>query len=343
MKAKEKLYSVLISILFAFQLTGFAQISSPDFEVVKLAKGVYAAIHKSGGRAICNAGFVDLGDATLVFDAFISPYAAEELKRVIAEMGLSPVKYVVNSHFHDDHIRGDQVFTEASIYSTQITRDLIEKTEPKSIAYEKQNLAAYIAESDSLIALVPADDPMQKNELEFWKSYYETILESHTVLHTVLPDHIVTAKEIIKGSKLSVELLDLGMGHTASDLILYIPRRDIIFTGDLLFIQNHCWIAHGNPDSLRHCLATIKDMNPAKLVPGHGPVGMKADIDVLLVYLDHLRHEAQAQIESGMTPEQVKDIPVPEAYQNWLLADFYIPNIQFQMKQLLAQKSKSEP
>ena len=303
---------------------------------------MYAAIHKPGGRAICNAGIIDLGNATLVFDPFISPYAAEELKRVITEMGLGPVKYVVNSHYHDDHIRGNQVFKGASIYSTLVTRDLIEKTEPEEFKNNNQNLPAVIAKSDSVLAAAPANDTTQKIQLEFWNSYYKTILESQKILQTILPDKIVTLKETIKGSKQSVELIDMGMGHTVSDLIVYIPKSKIIFTGDLLFINNHTWIADASLDSLKKCLIKMKALNPSILVPGHGPVGNRNDIDVLLNYLENINQLAEVQIKKGLEPEEIKEIPMPAAYQHWLLGRFYLPNIKFQMKQLLLQKNKTK-
>lgn len=335
-------YFSVVIFLITFQLACFAQISSRDFEIKKLAHGVYAAIHKPGGRAICNAGIVDLGNATLVFDPFISPYAAEELKRVITEMGLGPVKYVVNSHYHDDHIRGNQVFKGASIYSTLVTRDLIEKTEPEEFKNNNQNLPAVIAKSDSVLAAVPAKDTAQKIQLEFKNSYYKTILESQKILQTILPDKIVTLKETIKGSKQSVELIDMGMGHTVSDLIVYIPKSKIIFTGDLLFINNHTWIADASLDSLKKCLIKMKALNPSILVPGHGPVGNRNDIDVLLNYLENINQLAEVQIKKGLEPEEIKEIPMPAAYQHWLLGRFYLPNVKFQMKQLLLQKNKTK-
>ncbi len=339
---KIRIYSTLLILFASVQLKSTAQISSSDFEIKKLADGVYAAIHKPGGRAICNAGIVDLGNATLVFDPFISPYAALELQRVITELGLSPVKYLVNSHYHNDHIRGNQVFKDASIYSTKITRDLIEKTEPEEFADETKNLPGIIAKSDSTIAALPADDTIQKKELVFWNNYYKTILESHKILQTVLPDKMVSGKETIKGSKQSVELIDMGMGHTVSDLIVYIPKTKIIFTGDLLFIDGHPWIADANLDSLKNCLNKIKLMNPSIVIPGHGSVGNKSDIDVLINYLDNINQVAEAQIKNGMQPEQVKEIAMPEEYQSWMIGRFYLPNIKFQMKQLIVQKNKTE-
>ena len=63
-------------------------IQTKHFHLEQPADGAYAAIHADDGWAICNAGFVDLGDHTLVFDAFITPAAAADL-RMAAEQGLS--------------------------------------------------------------------------------------------------------------------------------------------------------------------------------------------------------------------------------------------------------------
>jgi glyoxylase-like metal-dependent hydrolase (beta-lactamase superfamily II) len=100
--------------------------TSPHFRIEKLADGVYAAIHKDGGGAICNAGIVGLGDRTLVFDVFLTPQAARDLKVAAELLTRKPVTLVVNSHCHNDHIWGNQVFTaQADILSTVTTAEMI--------------------------------------------------------------------------------------------------------------------------------------------------------------------------------------------------------------------------
>src|ERR1043165_3633174 len=85
--------------------------TATNFIVQPLAPGVWACIQNDkGGHAISNAGIVDLGNKTLVFDAFINPDAATELRQTAEKLTGHPVSFVVNSHFHDDHIRGAQAF-----------------------------------------------------------------------------------------------------------------------------------------------------------------------------------------------------------------------------------------
>src|SRR5438128_2039478 len=80
--------------------------SSRHFHIKQLSPHAFAAIATPGGYAICNAGIIDLGKEVLVFDPFITPQAANDLKLFIQTRLKKPVKYVVLSHYHNDHIRG---------------------------------------------------------------------------------------------------------------------------------------------------------------------------------------------------------------------------------------------
>ena len=117
--------------------------------MIELSKGVYACIHKVGGKAICNAGIIDNGKETIFFDTFLSPGVTGEMIDMISHLDLSPVRYVVNSHCHNDHIRGNQLFGKnVSIISTLRTKELIEEWEPQDIQYEKENPPARLSHYD---------------------------------------------------------------------------------------------------------------------------------------------------------------------------------------------------
>src|SRR5216110_4016273 len=86
-----------------------------DFQIVKVADGVYAAIAKSGGLASGNAGFVIGSDGVLIFDTFFTPTAIEELIGEIQSLTKLPIKFAVNSHYHLDHTGGNQVLVERGV------------------------------------------------------------------------------------------------------------------------------------------------------------------------------------------------------------------------------------
>jgi cyclase len=91
--------------------------TSRHFQLEQLAEGVYAAIALAGGGSGSNAGMIDLGDRTLVFDTFLTPQAADELRAAAEHLLGRPVAYVINSHWHCDHIQGNQAFGGETVKS----------------------------------------------------------------------------------------------------------------------------------------------------------------------------------------------------------------------------------
>ena len=93
------------------------------FRLEQVADDAWAAIAlaDSGG----NAGFIRVGDFSIVFDTFASTAAADEL-RISAEV-IAPVAYAVNSHWHLDHVNGNRSFDDVAIVATERTRELMEE------------------------------------------------------------------------------------------------------------------------------------------------------------------------------------------------------------------------
>lgn len=298
---------------------------SRHFTIEKLGDDVYAAIATTGGYAICNAGIIDLGDATLIFDPFMTPEAAMDLKEAAATLTDSPVKYVVNSHFHNDHIGGNQVFIDAITISTTKTRDLIAEMLPEEIAYYKEVAPQRLERFSS--ANTADMTPHQREENIMWIGYFEALVKSIDGLQMTLPEMTFDTLLTLHGTKRSVHLLSYGGGHTESDLFLYLPDAQIAFLGDLLFIQNQPWLGDGNCDHWKSYLDRIARLPLQKLVPGHGPVGTIADITPMKAYMDAVQVAAAAYFKNGTLPENDEALTSPAPYDNWFLSRFFRPNV----------------
>jgi cyclase len=83
------------------QLSGF---QSKHFALHQLAEGVFAASAQTGGAAFSNAGIVDLGDQSAVFDTFLTPQAALELRQCAEELTGHGPQIVINSHYHHSRV-----------------------------------------------------------------------------------------------------------------------------------------------------------------------------------------------------------------------------------------------
>jgi len=218
---------------------------SKHFTIQAIAPGVWAAINNDEyGHAICNAGIIDLGDKTVIFDSFMNIDAAMDLKSAAIALTNKTATIIINSHFHNDHIRGNQVFVpEATIISTIWTRQQISISEPEEISWEKQNAANRLADAKEKFKIA---DGMAKKELPMWIGYFEGMVLSDPILITTLPDLTFSDSLWIHGKNRNIQLLECKNGHTGSDIILELPVEGIVFMGDLLFVNRHPWLGDGN-------------------------------------------------------------------------------------------------
>jgi glyoxylase-like metal-dependent hydrolase (beta-lactamase superfamily II) len=317
-------------------------IKSDNFELIKLGDGLYSCIHKFGGKAICNIGIVDNGNETIIFDTFLSPNVANELIEILKDLDLSPVKYVVNSHSHNDHIRGNQVFPkEIKIISTTLTKELIEKWEPLDIAEEKKHAPARLAYYDSLFQTFDGDKSSREfQQILMWKPYYEILVDSHREIQTRLPDLFVDSLQYFNGPNRQILLVSKGAGHTESDLAMYLPDDKVLFAGDLVFNECHPYVPHGNISNWKSWLEYMNSLDAEIVVPGHGQIGNNYLIDQMKDYLLDLEVSAQNMINENRSDEEINLISPPNKYQGWWFDRFYLSNLRFAYETLKASDTK---
>jgi cyclase len=175
----------------------------------------------------------------------MTPEAAEDFKTASELLTGHKVKYVVKSHFHNDHIGGNQVTNKAGIISTQRTRELIAKFQPEEIADDKTQAPPKLEKIKN--KNTSGMTPHELDENIMWTGYFEALITSNDSLKTVLPNITFKDQQILHETKRTVQLLSYGEGHTESDLFLYLPEEQIAFMGDLLFVQNQPWLGDGDP------------------------------------------------------------------------------------------------
>jgi len=313
---------------------GWAQkIKSTNFEVLKMGEGIYAVIHKSGGHAISNAGIVDLGDKTVIFDSFLSPFVAEELLDVVEKLKLSPVKYVVNSHYHSDHIRGNQSFADdVIIISTLKTRNMIIKEEPGQIQKDSVSAKKEFARLDSIKSVSKPRDFKKSRNLMEWYGYYEALVQTTPILKTRLPEVTFDHEMYINGTERSIKLLSMGKGHSIDDLVLLVQDEGIAFTGDLVFINMHPYMTDSYPDQWINNLSELRHAGIQRIVPGHGPIGNLDDIDKMIQYIIVIEEQAVTMYREGLTFEDLEPLTVPEPFNNWWFEENYKMNLTFYLE-----------
>jgi len=301
---------------------------SQHFKLEQIGDGVYAAIHKPGGQAISNGGFVDLGEEVLVFDSFLSVAAASDLKKAVGELTGKPVRWVVNSHSHNDHIRGNQVFVpEASIVSTPEIRDYLLEHGHKEAVEEQSFAPGRMAVFQNNLNDAKTEAEIQ--DAKMWLGYFEAMVESYPVLSITPPDVVFNDTMTIYGSRRTVTLIEFHHGHMESDIILYLPEDKILFTGDLVFVEMHPFLADGDPTGLSKTLSELMDWPVDVVVPGHGEVGNREDIEAMIGYIDMVKSLAETLMKQERKPENIDIDEIPQPYRDWSFNNFFDSNLKF--------------
>ena len=252
---------------------------SEHFELHELAEGVYAAIAIEGGAAFSNAGIVDLGGRTLIFDTFENPKAAIDLRAAAEQLTGCPASYVIISHAHPDHWMGNQVFVNhTSIITTHDIREqMLPFVEP---------ILALKADPSELLDAIRQDQERLETETDECKhtSLRVSIARSQHDLDALpslelrFPDQTFEGRLVLHGTRRTAELITQGKGHTASDCYLVLPVDKVAFIGDLGFFAGQPFIVYCDPQAWIAQLDGMGQWDVETFVPGHGPLGTKADI-----------------------------------------------------------------
>jgi glyoxylase-like metal-dependent hydrolase (beta-lactamase superfamily II) len=302
---------------------------SKHFRIEAVADGVWAVIHIDGGAAIGNAGIVDLGGRTLIYDSLFSPQAAEDLCPVAEALTGRPVDWVVNSHWHNDQIWGNQVFgPETDIVSTNETRRLIIATRGHG-AYDEFMASAEANLESTRAQFAATEDVGQRSELAVWIDYHQAVVDLKPILQIRAPNLTFEGRVVFHGTDRSAELIDFEGGHTESDSVLFLPEEGIAFMSDLLFIRFQPYLGGGHPDRMLSILEAVSDLKPKLLVPGHGPVGTPDALKVMGEYVSTLDGLARDMVAREEPEANIDEMAVPEPFEDWLFSAFFPVNMHF--------------
>ncbi len=297
--------------------------SSSHFSLQEVGTGVYAAVATEGGFALSNAGIVDLGDATVIFDTFLHPRARQDLRRAAERLTGRPVAHVVNSHWHGDHIRGNQAFDQVPVVGTTRTRELVLTKGREELLADRETMPELLRQPHA------QEFPLPESERKLYEGWLGGVVDALPGLRLREPNLTFDSALVLHGSRRSARILSFGGGHTLSDAFLYLPEDRILFAGDLLFSQFHPYPADGNPEALVEILERIRDLRIDATIPGHGPVGTIREIETMQRYVSSLLRKARELRSSGETKSAATQLTIPDEFGAWKFSRFFPETIGF--------------
>lgn len=264
--------------------------------VTKIADGVYVIRHKDAPNGFPQGNTtVVIGEREVfVVDSCYLPSSAREDIAEIHKWTDKPVRYLLNTHWHADHTRGNGTYAAAFpsivIISQTATRELIKgfyADHPENaVAIVRKDVAVYKRYLDA----GKTDDGTQlgegdKEQLKAILAGADAVATEFTNLVPRLPDMTFDKELDLDLGDQPVQIKFIGRGNTAGDAIAYLPKSKILITGDLV-VHPGPYMGSGFPTEWIQTLQTMIAMNPQTIVPGHGEILHDT------VYLSHLEELA---------------------------------------------------
>jgi len=274
------LFMLVLGLVFAMTGRAPAQTPSPQispFTLEEIGPGIYAAISGS------NAGFVIGDDGVLVVDSFFEPDTAKAMLAEIRKITPKPIRYVVNTHYHGDHVSGDQVFRDAG-----------------AIIITHRNVRAWMRpENVRMFGEVP--DPALKAQL------------TQRMAQLPLPDLVTESPITIWLGARRIDIRPVE-GHTGGDLVVSVPDAKVLFCGDMLWRMPPNTV-DGNTEKW---IATVRgfeqlpDAASVTFVPGHGDVATVKDVAIFRGYMTDLVSLTAAGRKRGLKGDALVADVVPK-------------------------------
>jgi cyclase len=283
MQTNKLLLALLIACLGVSAPLGTVRAQTPaalPFVLKQIGPGVDAAIDGPDGKSGSNAGFVIGDDGVLVVDSFFDPESAKALLNEIRKLTPKPVRYVVNTHYHIDHVAGDSVFREAG-----------------AILIAHRNVRGWVR-TQNIHLFGDRITPALRAQVE----------------HLALPD-LVTDKDLtvwLGARRVDVRTV---LGHTGGDLVIAVPDAKVLFCGDLLWRRVPPNIIDG---TVNQWIATdtafqqLPDAAGMTFVPGHGDLAKLEDVAAFTAYLTDLSSLTAQQRQAGLTGDALVAAVLPE-------------------------------
>ena len=253
--------------------------------LIEVADGVFAYVQAGGGLCVSNAGLVVGPEGCVAVDALFAPSMTRAFRDAIRRVTDKPVRLLINTHHHVDHTMGNALFPEAAIVSHANARREQERAGKGVLDLLRPRIPELVAEADGVEVRLP-----------------DVTFEGDLTVHA--------------GGR-SLRLLHLGAAHTIGDAVVLLEDERLLFAGDIAFSYVTPLAFEGHVGGWLQVCDRVDALPVETLVPGHGPVGGKAELREMRGYLQSIHSQARELFDAGKSAgEAAQAIDLGE-YASW--------------------------
>lgn len=274
-----------------------------------LGDGTFAWLQPDGGWGWSNAGLVVDGDEALLVDTLYDLRLTADMLEAMrgATAAASRIGTLVNTHSNGDHCNGNELVAGADIVASAATAAGMGEESPQMMA-----------------ALLDAAPGMGRLG-EFFTACFGPF-DFASVTPTP-PTRTFSGRLDLRVGDVAIELHEVGPAHTTGDVLVHVPDRRTVFTGDILFVGGHPIVWVGPVRNWIAACDLIESWGVETVVPGHGPVTDLRGVRAVRDYLEWITAEARRRFDDGMDAfTAAKDIPLGD-YADWGDAERVVINV----------------
>ena len=247
----------------------------PLFDIKKVADDVYFAIARV--QALINSNsviFVNSRDVVVV-DSQSKPSATAALiSQIKKEVTPKPVRFVVNTHFHDDHVQGNSAYTSGGakvdfIASVQ-AGELMAKEIPVRLKETLDiSVPAQIEKVHGFYGKATSAD-----EREFWKEQlrqFEAFQAEMKNFSLEVPTITLAKSHVIRDRAHDIHIEFHGRAHTSGDVVVFCPQKRVVATGDMIN-GSLPYMPDAYPTAWPKTINSVADLSFDQILSGHGPI-----------------------------------------------------------------------
>ncbi len=284
----------LLALSTALVMPASAQVITGDEAVFEeVADGVYAFL---GRRNDANALVVVTNAGVVLVDTGNNPPETRRLQEFIASVTDQPVRYVVVSQNHGDHIGGTPLFAPPA----------------QTIAHEK--VAEHWAN-------------WRPHQISSWRKRFPERIDA--LRDVSLTDNILTFSDhmILRLGGRVIELIYIDDPYNPGDIAVWLPEEGVMHAGFAGYIGRHPDIrpdySHGTTAGILKQLDAMSTLSPRVVIPAHGPLGDASAIHDLTDYLLLARSKVRTMMDQGLTLETIVEQFDMDEFEGWDREEHY--------------------
>lgn len=265
-----------------------------EAQLKSVGRGVHAWIGAGGDS---NAGVIETPHGLLVIDAQQNRTLGEKFRGALRTSFKTPVRTLINTHFHLDHVAGNVAFTDVPIVAHEKTLQALE--------HELGPLRADGATVTDMLTKVRMFFGGNFEELvpEGERGWFTDRVGNSAPLTVVPPSEAFADRMefILPADTVRVDYW--GPAHCDGDLVIHLERAGVIFMGDLFFYGRFPWFGDCDLNGWIAALDRALKMEVATVIPGHGQPGTLKELTAFRTLLAAIRDATNKAIKAGWSED----------------------------------------